>query len=123
MRNFERGILFVAIITLAFFFAGCEKKKVEQVGEITPPQQQGKEITPETPAGGQDDIAMPGAKGGGAQDQGVPATGLKGDAAAFEQNDIHFDYDSFSIRDEDQAILAEKASYLNANPGVKIRIV
>jgi peptidoglycan-associated lipoprotein len=119
MRNLGRGFCFIALISLIFFFAGCEKKKVEQVGEVTPPQQQAaKEIPPTTPAP-KDEIAMPGAQGGA---QAAEAANLKGEAAAFEENDIHFDYDSFNIRPDDRKILAEKASYLNAHPSVKIRI-
>jgi peptidoglycan-associated lipoprotein len=122
MRNTGKALCVVAILSLIFFLAGCEKKKVEQVGEITPPPQQTeKEITPTTPAPQpKDEIAMPGAPAAPAQ--AAEGTSLKGDAAAFELSDIHFDYDSFSIREEDQKILADKASYLNAHPGVKVRI-
>jgi peptidoglycan-associated lipoprotein len=105
---------------LIFVFAGCTKKNVEQVGETTPPaQQQGTApaTPPQTP---KDELAMPGAKGG--EQQAVAESSLKGDAAKFEENDIHFDYDSFKIRPEDRQILADKAAYLNAHPGVKIRI-
>lgn len=119
MKNFGRGLCYVVFISLIFFFAGCEKKKVEQVSEITPPQQQGAGTTPSAP-GPKDDITMPGAQAGGGQEAG--AVNLTGAAKAFEDNDIHFDYDSFSIRPEDRKILAEKASYLNAKPNVKIRV-
>jgi peptidoglycan-associated lipoprotein len=121
MKNFGRGLCFIAILSMIFFFAGCEKKKIEQVGEITPPQQQTKEIPPAAQApAAKDEIAMPGAQGGGAQ--AAEATNLTGDAAAFESSDIYFDYDRFNIRPEDQKVLAAKASYLNAHTSVKIRI-
>jgi peptidoglycan-associated lipoprotein len=115
MRNYGRGIVYIVLLSMVFFFAGCEKKRVEQVGEVTPPQQKEKEIGT-TPAPGE--IAMPGA---GAAQAGEGAA-LQGAAAAFQENDIHFDYDRFSIRPEDRKILADKASFLNANPNVKIRV-
>lgn len=36
---------------------------------------------------------------------------------------IHFDYDQFSVRAEDQAILGRKAAILRANAAARIRIV
>lgn len=36
---------------------------------------------------------------------------------------IHFDYDQFSIRTQDQATLGRKAEILRANPAVRIRVV
>ncbi|MRR14081.1 peptidoglycan-associated lipoprotein Pal, partial [archaeon] len=100
-----------------------EKKKVEQVGEVTPPQQKesvtSPDVTDTTPKVGE--LNMP-KTDVVAQADRQPGEGLTGEAAAFEQKDIYFDYDSFSIKPEDRKILAEKASYLNANPDAKVRI-
>lgn len=43
MKNFGRVLCYVVFISLIFFFAGCEKKKVEQVSEITPPSSRAQE--------------------------------------------------------------------------------
>ncbi|HNY65793.1 MAG TPA: peptidoglycan-associated lipoprotein Pal [Deltaproteobacteria bacterium] len=116
MRNTSRGIVYIVLLSMVFFFAACDKKRVEQVGEVTPPPQQEKEVgTPSAPG----EMAMPGP---GAAQAGEGGAALRGAAAAFEENDIHFDYDRFTIRPEDRKILAEKASFLNANPSVKVRI-
>jgi peptidoglycan-associated lipoprotein len=120
MRKIGRAVCFIAIISMIFIFAGCAKKSVEQTGETTPPAQQGTVPATPTPTP-KDELAMPGSQGGGAA-QAAPASSLTGDAAKFEENDIHFDYDSFKVRPEDRQILADKAAYLNAHPGVKIRI-
>ncbi len=123
MRNFRRGIFVIALITLAFAFSGCEKKKVEQVGELTPPQQKERVTSPDVsdtaPKVGE--LNMPGTDVIAQADR-RPGEGLTGDAADFEENDIYFDYDSFSIKPEDRKILAEKASYLNAHPDARVRI-
>lgn len=119
MKNLSRGICLIALLSLFIFITGCEKKRIEQVGEVTPPQQ--KEIESGTPSdmGG---MEMPKSEGGV---QSTPQGGqaaVSGDAASFENQDIHFDYDKFNVKPEDRKILAEKASYLNAHSGVKVRI-
>jgi peptidoglycan-associated lipoprotein len=116
MRNFTRGLSLVIILSLVLLASGCGKKKVEQVGEVTPPQQ--RELGTKAP--GDMGMQMPGSEGGV---QSTPQAGaLAGAAAAFEDRDIYFDYDRFNVRPEDRKILAEKASYLNANPSVRVRI-
>ncbi len=116
MRNMNRGICLIMILSLVLFAAGCAKKKVEQVGEVTPPQQ--KELGTKAP--GDMGMEMPKSEGGV---QSTPKTGaLAGDAASFEDKDIHFDYDTFNVMPEDRKILAEKAGYLNAHQSVKVRI-
>ncbi|HPI93758.1 MAG TPA: peptidoglycan-associated lipoprotein Pal [Deltaproteobacteria bacterium] len=104
-------ILVVLVIGFGFLAAGCAKKEpMEKAAETTPPQvtaqpapapeQPEEEMKPEAPV-------MPG-----------PAV----DRASFEEKDIHFDFDKFDLKPEDIGILDEKASFLEANPGIKIRI-
>ncbi len=116
MRNMSRGICLLALLSLVLFASGCSKKNVGQVDEeVTPPQQ---ELGTRAP-GGDMGMEMPGSDGGV---QSTPQAGALAGAAAFEDRDIYFDYDKFSIRPEDRKILAEKAGYLNANPNAKARI-
>jgi len=116
----------IVLVAFVLFFAGCDKKKIDQVGEMTPPGQQEqikeKEISTTPPKEGE--LNMPGAEAPVqvASKDGSEGSSLKGDAAVFENKDIHFDYDRFSIKPEDRKILAEKASYLNSHQDVKIRI-
>ncbi len=115
MRRLGKGICLIAILSLVFFAFGCAKKKVEQAGEVTPPQQQ-KEVGPPSEMG----MNMPGAEGGV---QSTPQGGaVSGDVAAFEKDDIFFDYDKASIRPDARKVLSEKAAFLNAHPQMKVRI-
>lgn len=115
MRRIGRGVCLIAILSLVFFAFGCAKKKVEQAGEVTPPAQQ-KEVGPPSDMG----MNMPGGEGGV---QSTPQGGaLSGDIAAFEEDDIFFDYDKFSIRPDARKVLSEKAAFLNAHPQMKVRI-
>ena len=119
MRRIGRGVCLIAILSLVFFAFGCAKKKVEQAGEVTPPAQQ-KEVAPPSEMG----MNMPGAEGGV---QATPQEGAQGGAvsaeiAAFEKDDIFFDYDKFSIRPDARKVLAQKAAFLNSRPQMNVKI-
>jgi peptidoglycan-associated lipoprotein len=115
MKRIGRGVCLIAILSLVFFAFGCAKKKVEQVGEVTPPSQQ-KEVGPPSEMG----MQMPKGEGGV---QSTPQGGaVSGDVAVFEKDDIFFDYDKFSIRPEARKVLSEKAAFLNAHPQMNVKI-
>ncbi len=112
MRRVSKGVLFVLVISMVFFSAGCSKKGVDQVEEITPPE------TAETVDGSgamMPDLDIePGVETG--------LSGLEPEVAAFENQDVYFGYDKFNLSAEARTILAEKASFLNAHPEMKIRV-
>ena len=113
MRRLGRGICFIVILSLVFFAFGCAKKKIEQAGEVTPPSEQ-KEVGPPSEMG----MNMPGAEGGvqATPQGGAQGSAVSADIAAFEKDDIFFDYDKASIRPDDRNILSQKAAFLNAHP-------
>jgi len=113
MIKLHRGIWLILVLSLIIFVSGCAKKGVEQVEEITPPET---EATTEAPGM---DIQMPGTE------EGVSATAgsmIEEEIAAFEERDIYFDFDKFNLVPEARKILAEKASFLNAHPEIKIKV-
>lgn len=115
MKNIGRGVVFFVLMSLVFFSAGCGKKGIQQTDEVTPPE---KQVSPSAPSdmGG---MQMPGSEGGV---QAMPQGTLSGDAATFEDEDIYFDYDKFNISPDGRKVLAEKATYMNTRPNMKVRI-
>lgn len=119
----RKNVVACAVITLcvALLLAGCPKQALEPVGASGPqqqaqPQQEPPVMTPEQPA-------MQMEPYGGAQ--GAPATGAAGlDQARqdFQDADIKFEYDSFSLTAEAKKVLADKARFLSSHPGIKVLI-
>lgn len=112
MNKIHKGYWLILVLSLVLFLSGCAKKGVEQVEEITPPET---EATTEAPM----DIEMPGTE------EGVSAAAgpmIEEEIATFEQSDIYFDFDKFNLSPEARKVLAEKASFLNAHPEIKIRV-
>jgi peptidoglycan-associated lipoprotein len=119
----RKNIVASAVIMLgvALLLAGCPKQALEPVGAGGPqpqaqPQQGSPAMTPEQPT-------MQMEPGGGAP--GAPVSGAAGlDQARqdFQNADIMFEYDSFSLTAEAKKVLADKARFLNAHPGIKVLI-
>ncbi|HQG32224.1 MAG TPA: peptidoglycan-associated lipoprotein Pal [Deltaproteobacteria bacterium] len=67
---------------------------------------------------------MPGAEGGvqATPQGGAQGSAVSADIAAFEKDDIFFDYDKASIRPDDRKILSQKAAFLNAHPQMNVKI-
>ncbi|HOS97097.1 MAG TPA: peptidoglycan-associated lipoprotein Pal [Deltaproteobacteria bacterium] len=108
----------VIMLGVALFLAGCPKQALEPVGAGGPqpqaqPQQESPAMTPEQPA-------MQMEPYGGASGQG--AVRLDQARQDFQDADIMFEYDSFSLTAEAKKVLAEKARFLNAHPGMKVLI-
>jgi peptidoglycan-associated lipoprotein len=105
------------VLTLGLVLVAACGKKDEPVTTPTPtgggptstPTQ-----PPPTPTGNRDrEIADSIARANAAREALVTELG----------NRIHFDYDQFAIRTQDQAILNRKAEIMRANPALRLRVV
>ena len=110
MTRGTRFIFILAIFCLIVLVGGCAKKAVEQTKEVSQPTTQ---AAPEQPK-----VEAP-APEAAPQEQKVT---LSEEMAAFENNDVHFDYDKFDLTPEARKILADKAAFLNAHANIKVRI-
>lgn len=125
MRGLGRIFALLVIICLVFS-AGCAKKQVAPIGgEIVPPSQ-APVIAPQ-PAGPGSEIVpqpldMPTGEQGSLGATALVAPGLEDEVRAFEQNDIFFDFDQYTITPEGRKISAQKASFLKVHPEIKLRI-
>jgi peptidoglycan-associated lipoprotein len=101
-------ILFVGI---GFITVGCAKKNImEKNEEVKPPVQKQAVQTP--PPSFESQKAEP----------TYSMQKIKDEIKAFEDNDIHFDFDKFDLTSKDMETLSQKVSFLKENPDLKIRI-
>ena len=108
----KRSKILFAVMAMGLVFAvsGCTKNKpVEQVDEVTAPA-----ATEESAAATAPDTAQDAAK--------VAVVSPEQQKANFVNVNINFDFDKFSLSPEARTILADKASFMNANPGLKAKI-
>jgi peptidoglycan-associated lipoprotein len=130
--------IFILILCLGVFLAGCPKKKIfvnrEQPSvrkseeasrlEAERAEKEAKELKERELARIKEEEAkMP--KGGELEKSLVAKKerGIEGEV--FESKllkDIHFNYDKYDIRREDEGILKENAAFLKKNPNMKIQI-
>lgn len=105
-----KGLLAVLVVGLIFTVSGCSKNKpVEQVDEVS------------APAAVEETVAAPAADG--AQEVAdVDASSLDQQKSGFENVNIGFDFDKFSLSAEARTILADKASFMNANANLRVKI-
>ncbi len=107
----------VLIVVVAFSMvcaAGCAKKGVEPIEEVTPPEPQVTQpVVPEPQP------VMPQVEQEVTQAV-IPS--LEEEITAFELRDIYFDFDKFNLKPEAKLVLSEKAAFLNAHPEISIRI-
>ena len=113
MNKLHKWIWLIIVLSLVVFITGCAKKGVEQVEEITPPET---EATTEAPGM---EMGMPGTEEGVSAGAGAM---MEDEIATFQARDIYFDFDKFSLSPEARKVLAEKASFLNAHPEIKIKV-
>jgi peptidoglycan-associated lipoprotein len=118
MRKGFHVIIAVMALCMIVFIVGCAKKTIEQAKEISQPQPTPPVVTPEQPGGMK--METPKAEAPAGIESQKPA--LEQEIASFEQNDIYFDFDKFDLSPEARKVLAEKASFLNAHPQMKIRV-
>lgn len=117
------GRVFVLLVIVCVFSVGCAKKQVAPVGgEVVPPS--APVIAPQpTGPGGEivpQPLEMPSAESG--TGVAMVAPGLEDEIKSFEQNDIYFDFDQYTITPEGRKICAQKASFLKVHPELKLRI-
>jgi peptidoglycan-associated lipoprotein len=110
MRRSWLTTLVMLAVGSAFLIVGCAKKEpMEKAEEMKPPQmgtQSAPAPAPETPKM-ETPVSMP---------------NMADEIKAFEDKDIHFDFDRYSLSPEDIDLLNEKASFLKAHKDLKIRI-
>ncbi|OPZ60066.1 MAG: Peptidoglycan-associated lipoprotein precursor [Deltaproteobacteria bacterium ADurb.Bin510] len=107
----KRTKMLVTVLAVGLIFAvsGCSKNKpVEQVDEVS------------APAAVED--SADGAAAAGQEIASVDASSLDAQKAKFENVNINFDFDKFNLSSDARAILADKASFLNANGNLKVKI-
>jgi peptidoglycan-associated lipoprotein len=106
----SNGLRIAAIAAALAITAGCAKKAPRDI----PP--------PPAGSGGEASVDPDAGPGTG----GVGTTALPGSRAHFIQNvqsdRILFDTDSYTVDDEDRAVLNSQVAYLQANPGVRVTI-
>ncbi len=115
MKSYVRRIGTLVSIVGILFFVGCAKKPVEQVKEVSPPKQ---EVAPVQEVKPVQPVEVPKVE----KKPEVKVPSLADQIKEFESVDIHFDFDRFNLKPEARKILAEKASFLKAHPGLKVRI-
>ena len=108
MRRSGLTTIVVLVIGLGFLIAGCAKKEPMQKAEETKPPQV---VTQPAPAPEPPKMETP-----------VSMPNLADEIKAFEDKDIHFNFDKYDLLPEDIDILNDKASFLKAHPDMKIRI-
>ena len=99
---------------LALVVTACGKKD-EPVVTPTPTQPGGGPVTPPPPA--------PTTNPNTGSDAAAEAERIRAGLVAEMGSLIHFGYDQFNIRAEDEALLNRKAAIMRANAAVRIRIV
>jgi peptidoglycan-associated lipoprotein len=108
----SNGLRIAVIAAALAIAAGCAKKAPR---EIPPP-----------PAGSEGEAAVDSDSGSGPGTGAVGTTALPGSRAHFLQNvqsdRILFDTDSYTVDDEDRAVLDSQVAYLQANPAVRVTI-
>ena len=116
-------LVFILMLSLSFFLSACVKKAVEEEKVI---EQKEEVVKAEEKAPSEEERLRLKAE----EEKAAREARLKEEAARreallreeIENVDIHFDFDKFFLTDKAKEILAEKASWLLDNPGVKIEI-
>ncbi len=116
-------LVFILMLSLSFFLSACVKKAVEEEKVI---EQKEEVVKVEEKAPSEEERLRLKAE----EEKAAREARLREEAARreallreeIENVDIHFDFDKFFLTDKAKEILAEKASWLLDNPGVKIEI-
>jgi len=117
MMKLSKGIILLVVTSMVFFSAGCAKRGVTSVEEVTPPAAQPTQEELTMP-----EAEMPEVEEEVAVEPMLTTPSFEEEMATFEQNMIFFEFDKFSLNPESRKTLAEQASFLNSNPEVKLRI-
>jgi peptidoglycan-associated lipoprotein len=121
MRGLGRGLLLLVIVCM-IFSGGCAKKMVTPVGGevVPPPPIQVPQPMGPAPSMTPQPLEMP-------QLERTPAApliapGLEDEIKLFEQNDVYFDFDQFTLTPEARKTCARKASFLKVHTELKLVI-
>lgn len=118
MRNRSLVLCSMIAIGVALMLTGCPKKTLQPAAtEVSQPRQP--EATAPTP--GEPTMQM---ESGVAGTSGTAplSSAIEQARAAFEGGDVYFEYDSFDLTAQAKQVLAEKAAFLNAHPGIKVSV-
>ncbi|HPI92806.1 MAG TPA: peptidoglycan-associated lipoprotein Pal [Deltaproteobacteria bacterium] len=119
MRCKSLTVFSMIMLCTVLFLSGCPKKALEPVGTGMPqPQQPAAQGT--TP--GEPTMQMEPSMAGAATGAETGKTGIEQARIDFESGDIYFEYDSFDLTAQAKKVLADKASFLNAHPAIKVTI-
>lgn len=120
MTKLAMNVLTLVLITAVLFaFGACQKKEIASeagYGAAGSGAGAGAGAAGRKGIGEQDLSGTAGRPGAG----GVPIGATE--RAAFENDDIYFAYDSSALTNQAQDVLRKKATFLKANPGVKVTI-
>lgn len=113
MKRSYLGVIVMLILGLVILTTGCAKKAtVEKTEEVQAPATQ--EVipapAPEKPKEEAQVVAP------------APTPSLEEAIKAFEDKDIYFDFDKYTLLEEAKATLAEKAEFLKAHSNMNIQI-
>jgi len=123
MRILGRAAVLLMMVCM-IFGGGCAKKKVTPIGgEIVPPPpiqypQPQLPAAPITPM----PLDMPQVQGGPSGGGAMIAPGLEDEVKLFEQNDVYFDFDQFTLTPEARKTIGRKASFLQVHPELSVII-
>ena len=121
-KNFWLGVALLLVIPGLLFTTSCAKKTVmaEPAKSATAEDDAAKKAAAEAARRAEMERQKK------LEEDRLKAEGLKGAALKaameFESSMIHFDFDKSNLRPDAQAILREKAAYLQANPREKVII-
>lgn len=120
MRRGAQWLIFILAVAMIAGTAACQKKQVSSDAAYG------------RGSGGAADSSAAGSRRGigeqdlgGAAGRGAAGSGAMvapSERAAFENEDIYFNYDSSALTPQAQEILRRKAAFLKANPLVKVTI-
>jgi len=123
MRILGRAVVLIILVCM-IFGGGCAKKKVAPIGgEVVPPPPI-QYPQPQTPASPMTPLPMdmPQIQGGPLGTVPMVAPGLEDEVKTFEQNDVYFDFDQYTLTPEARKTISRKASFLKVHPELTVII-
>ena len=123
MRSLGRAVVVVMMVCM-IFGGGCAKKKVAPIGgEVVPPPPV-QYSQPQAPAPSMTPLPldMPQVQGEPLGSAAMIEPGLEDEVKIFEQNDVYFDFDQYTLTPEARKTISRKASFLKVHPELIVKI-
>ncbi|MEN6475738.1 MAG: peptidoglycan-associated lipoprotein Pal [Syntrophaceae bacterium] len=123
MRSLGRIVVLIMMVCM-IFGGGCAKKKVTPMGgEVVPPPPI-QYPQPQAPAPSMTPLPleMPQVQGGPLGGSAMVAPGLEDEIKTFEQNDVYFDFDQYTLTPEARKNISRKASFLKVHPELTVQV-